>query len=35
MAYGRDFSDVTPCKGVILGGGRHEVKVSVDVQAVG
>jgi transglutaminase-like putative cysteine protease len=34
VAYGRDFSDVTPLKGVILGGGRHEVKVSVDVQAL-
>ncbi len=35
VAYGRDFSDVTPLKGVILGGGRHEVKVSVDVLALG
>jgi transglutaminase-like putative cysteine protease len=35
VAYGRDFSDVTPLKGVILGGGRHEVKVSVDVQILG
>jgi transglutaminase-like putative cysteine protease len=35
VAYGRDFSDVTPLKGVILGGGRHEVKVSVDVHALG
>jgi transglutaminase-like putative cysteine protease len=34
VAHGRDFSDVTPLKGVILGGGRHEVKVSVDVQPV-
>jgi transglutaminase-like putative cysteine protease len=35
VAHGRDFSDVTPLKGVILGGGRHQVQVSVDVQAIG
>jgi transglutaminase-like putative cysteine protease len=32
VAYGRDFSDVSPVKGVVLGGGRHHVKVGVDVQ---
>ncbi|MEY4546879.1 MAG: hypothetical protein RL685_3074 [Pseudomonadota bacterium] len=32
VAYGRDFSDVSPLKGVVLGGGRHYVKVGVDVQ---
>lgn len=32
-AWGRDFSDVTPMKGVIFGGGsEHEIKVSVDVE---
>lgn len=32
-AWGRDFSDVTPLKGVIFGGGMgHELNVSVDVQ---
>jgi transglutaminase-like putative cysteine protease len=31
VAWGRDFTDVTPVKGVILGGGKHEVLVSVDV----
>jgi transglutaminase-like putative cysteine protease len=31
VAWGRDFTDVTPVKGVILGGGKHEVRVSVDV----
>ena len=31
VAWGRDFTDVTPVKGVILGGGKHEVMVSVDV----
>jgi transglutaminase-like putative cysteine protease len=31
VAHGRDFSDVTPVRGVILGGGRHQLRVSVDV----
>jgi len=31
VAWGRDFSDVSPVKGVALGGGRHRVRVSVDV----
>lgn len=35
VALGRDFADVTPVRGVILGGGRHEVHVSVDVSRVG
>ncbi len=34
VAHGRDFADVTPLKGVILGGGRHEVSVSVDVEPI-
>ncbi len=34
IAYGRDFSDVSPLRGVILGGGNHAVHVSVDVTAV-
>lgn len=34
VAYGRDFSDVSPLKGVVEGGGRHILKVSVDVKAV-
>jgi transglutaminase-like putative cysteine protease len=29
VAYGRDFSDVTPLRGVILGGGSHRLTVSV------
>ena len=33
-AYGRDFGDVTPLKGVILGGGAHEVIVGVDVEVL-
>lgn len=31
VAWGRDFADVTPLKGVAYGGGEHELKVSVDV----
>jgi transglutaminase-like putative cysteine protease len=31
LAWGRDFSDVTPIRGVIMGGGEHELQVSVDV----
>ena len=33
-AWGRDFSDVTPLKGVIFGGGKHRLKVAVDVQRI-
>ena len=29
VAYGRDFSDVTPLRGVILGGGSHTLTVTV------
>jgi hypothetical protein len=35
VALGRDFSDVTPLRGVILGGGSHQLEVAVDVRAVG
>jgi transglutaminase-like putative cysteine protease len=35
VAYGRDFGDVTPMRGVLLGGGRHQLHVSVDVAPVG
>jgi transglutaminase-like putative cysteine protease len=31
IAYGRDFADVSPVTGVLLGGGAHAVEVSVDV----
>ena len=31
VAWGRDFSDVSPLRGVVVGGGEHELKVSVDV----
>ena len=34
-AWGRDYSDVTPLKGVIFGGGtKHKLNVSVDVESV-
>jgi transglutaminase-like putative cysteine protease len=35
LAWGRDYDDVSPIKGVNLGGGRHSVTVGVDVALVG
>lgn len=32
LAWGRDYSDVTPLKGIVYGGGQHSLTVSVDVQ---
>jgi transglutaminase-like putative cysteine protease len=34
VAYGRDYGDVTPIRGVLVGGGRHIVNVSVDVEPI-
>jgi transglutaminase-like putative cysteine protease len=34
LAWGRDYQDVSPVKGVILGGGHHRVEVSVDASPV-
>jgi transglutaminase-like putative cysteine protease len=34
LAWGRDFGDVSPLKGVMLGGGAHTVDVSVEVAPV-
>jgi len=34
VAYGRDFSDVSPVKGLILGGGKTTVEVAVDVERI-
>lgn len=34
LAWGRDFADVTPLKGVIIGGGNHHLEVAVDVERV-
>lgn len=31
LGWGRDFSDVSPVRGVIVGGGDHEVSVAVTV----
>ena len=31
MAWGRDYGDVSPIRGVILGSGEHTLKVAVDV----
>lgn len=33
-AWGRDYSDVPPLKGVIYGGGQHRARVAVDVIAL-
>jgi transglutaminase-like putative cysteine protease len=34
VAYGRDFGDVSPVAGILTGGGRHIVKVAVDVEEI-
>jgi len=31
LAWGRDYQDVSPVRGVVLGGGRHALSVAVDV----
>ncbi|MDE2198487.1 MAG: transglutaminase family protein [Rhodospirillales bacterium] len=33
LAWGRDYGDISPVRGVILGGGAHSVAVSVDLEA--
>ena len=35
VAWGRDYDDVSPIKGVVLGGGDHRVEVAVDVTEIG
>lgn len=35
VGWGRDYGDVSPVNGFIVGGGAHEVSVSVDVSPVG
>ena len=32
VAWGRDFGDVSPLRGIILGGGSHELNVNVTVE---
>lgn len=34
LAWGRCYSDVSPIKGVVLGGGAHKLSVSVDVAPI-
>lgn len=31
VAYGRDYADISPISGIMLGGGEHDVDVGVDV----
>jgi transglutaminase-like putative cysteine protease len=35
VAWGRDYSDVAPIRGVLVGGQNQNLKVAVDVQALG
>lgn len=32
VAYGRDYDDVSPISGVLIGGGEHSISVAVDVR---
>ena len=32
LGWGRDYADVSPVQGVILGGGAHRLSVSVDLE---
>ncbi|MDQ3329824.1 MAG: transglutaminase family protein [Planctomycetota bacterium] len=34
IAWGRDYGDVTPVRGLFVGGGHHEMSVSVDVAPI-
>ncbi len=34
VAWGRDYNDVSPLRGVVVGGGEHGLKVAVDVQRI-
>jgi transglutaminase-like putative cysteine protease len=34
LAWGRDYGDVSPLRGLILGGGTHTLKVAVDMEPV-
>lgn len=35
LAWGRDYGDVSPLRGLILGGGGHTLSVAVDMMPVG
>jgi len=32
IAWGRDYGDVSPINGMVIGGGEHQVDVAVDVR---
>jgi len=34
LAWGRDYSDVSPLRGLVLGGGAHTLRVAVDMEPV-
>ena len=34
LGWGRDYGDLSPVRGIILGGGKHTLSVSVDLEAV-
>ena len=34
LGWGRDYGDLSPVRGVILGGGTHTLSVSVDLEAI-
>jgi transglutaminase-like putative cysteine protease len=34
VAWGRDYDDVSPLRGVVLGGGHHQITVGVDVEEI-
>jgi transglutaminase-like putative cysteine protease len=34
LGWGRDYGDVTPVKGIALGGGHHLVEVEVRVEPI-
>jgi transglutaminase-like putative cysteine protease len=34
LAWGRDYGDVSPLRGLILGGGAHSLKVGVDMEPI-
>ena len=34
LAWGRDYGDVCPIKGVLVGGGQHRMRVAVDVAPI-
>jgi transglutaminase-like putative cysteine protease len=35
VGWGRDFSDISPLIGVVLGGGQHRLTIGVDVESGG